>query len=42
VLKPITEDTCDGVHPETGQVCELGDHRGYHQSADGALWLSDA
>jgi hypothetical protein len=41
VLTLVTEDTCDGVHPETRQVCELGDHKGYHQSADGTQWLSD-
>ena len=23
VLRLVTEDTCDGVHPETRQVCEL-------------------
>jgi len=34
-------DTCDGVHPETGKPCVLGDHKGYHRTADGAEWLDD-
>jgi hypothetical protein len=41
MLRLDTEDTCDGVHPESGQRCKLGDHMGYHQSEDGCQWLDD-
>ena len=35
-------DICDGLHPNTGMPCVLGDHKGYHRTADGAKWLDEA
>jgi hypothetical protein len=32
---------CDGTHPATSQPCTRQWHRGYHQAANGALWLDD-
>jgi hypothetical protein len=37
----LETDTCDGVHPETGEACVLGRHTGYHQAEDGTQWLDD-
>lgn len=37
----LTTEPCDGVHPDTGERCVLGRHKGYHQSADGTRWLDD-
>jgi hypothetical protein len=34
-------DVCDGLHPNTGMPCVLGDHKGYHRTADGAEWLDE-
>jgi hypothetical protein len=34
-------DVCDGIHPNTGMPCILGDHKGYHRTADGAEWLDE-
>ncbi|WP_281388842.1 hypothetical protein [Kribbella qitaiheensis] len=41
MLKLVNEATCDGVHPDTGLGCVLGEHRGYHCAVDGAEWLDD-
>jgi hypothetical protein len=41
MLRLIAEDTCDGVDPETHEVCVLGEHKGYHRTADGTEWLSE-
>ncbi len=32
---------CDGHHPTTDMPCILGDHKGYHRTADGADWLDE-
>ncbi|WP_405063834.1 hypothetical protein OG474_19900 [Kribbella sp. NBC_01505] len=32
---------CDGLHPNTGMPCILGNHKGYHRTADGAEWLDE-
>jgi hypothetical protein len=32
---------CDGRHPTCGSVCVLGEHKGFHQAADGTHWLDD-
>lgn len=37
----VVDDSCDGVEPDTGQSCVLGDHRGHHRAEDGTEWLDD-
>ncbi|WP_185442230.1 hypothetical protein [Kribbella qitaiheensis] len=34
-------DLCDGLHPVTSRPCVLGEHKGFHRTADGAEWLDD-
>ncbi|MEU0095772.1 hypothetical protein [Kribbella sp. NPDC006257] len=41
MLKLVNEGTCDGVHPDTGLHCVLGEHRGPHRAVDGSEWLDD-
>jgi hypothetical protein len=41
MLRLVETGTCDGSHPETGEHCILGDHRGYHQTEAGIQWLDD-
>lgn len=37
-----SRETCDGVHPSTGQACKLSaTHRGLHRAADHSQWLDD-
>ena len=36
MLGLVVEDTCDGLHPETGEACVLGEHKGFHESASGS------
>lgn len=35
----IANEPCDGVHPQTGALCVLRWHRGYHHDRTGAEWL---
>lgn len=35
------EESCDGVHPETGEDCVRQRHNGCHQTLGGLHWLDD-
>ncbi|HEY0475351.1 MAG TPA: hypothetical protein VGD34_26960 [Kribbella sp.] len=41
MLRLVNQGICDGVHPDTGLHCILGDHKGFHLAADGTEWLDD-
>lgn len=37
----MTDEPCDGVNPDSGLPCVLGQHRGPHEDEQGQQWLDD-